>query len=111
MKKRLNRKTKKLLKSLGALVFPVVVILVVLFFVGAVDNLDTDRASEACRQLETTIRRGCVACYAAEGSYPATLDYLQDHYGIQVDESRYTVFYETFGSNLMPNITVLERQP
>ena len=52
----------------------------------------------------------CVACYAAEGIYPPDLDYLKDHYGVQVDEERYTVFYSVFAENLMPDITVLENK-
>ena len=49
-----------------------------------------------------------MACYAAEGVYPPTLDYLEQHYGIQVDETRYMVSYDIFASNLMPEITVLD---
>lgn len=110
MKKIRNRTYKNLLHHLGGLLAPVIMVLIILCFATATDQLDADRTGEACRQLEIAIRRGCVACYAAEGYYPTTLDYLQEHYGIQVDEKRYTVFYEAFGSNLMPNITVLERQ-
>ena len=51
------------------------------------------------------------ACYAAEGRYPQSLDELKDRYGLQLDEEHYAVFYEPFGPNLMPNFTVLERQP
>jgi hypothetical protein len=59
--------------------------------------------------LETTeenLRRGAVACYALEGSYPESLEYLEEHYGVTVDESRYTVYYSVFASNIMPDITV-----
>jgi len=52
-----------------------------------------------------------VACYAAEGIYPPTTEYLVEHYGIQIDHSRYAVFYEVFAENLMPEITVVELQP
>ena len=38
------------------------------------------------------------------------IHYLEEHYGIQIDESRYTVYYDIFGSNLMPDITVLENE-
>ena len=51
----------------------------------------------------------CVACYAAEGVYPPDLAYLEEHYGVQIDEERFTVSYVVFGSNLMPDITVLEQ--
>ena len=53
------------------------------------------------------LRRGCVSCYATEGVYPPTLEYLQEHYGVQIDRRRYKVYYEVFAENLMPNITVL----
>ena len=52
-----------------------------------------------------------MACYAAEGRYPPDLEYLKEHYGIQVDEGRYTVRYDAFAENLMPDITVLENTP
>jgi hypothetical protein len=57
--------------------------------------------------LEEAVRRGAVACYAAEGMYPPDLAYLETHYGLQVDRERYTVIYEVFASNLMPDVTVL----
>lgn len=79
-------------------------------FATAVGNLNSDRNTENRKQLEDTLRRGCVACYAAEGIYPPDLAYLEDHYGIQVDETRYVVHYEIFADNLMPDITVLEKK-
>ena len=60
---------------------------------------------------EEALRRGCVACYAAEGAYPPTLEYLQQHYGVQIDSRRYAVHYDIFAENLMPDITILENQP
>ena len=60
---------------------------------------------------EDALRRASVACYAAEGIYPPNLDYLREHYGIQIDETRYMVVYDVFASNLMPDITVLEQMP
>lgn len=82
-----------------------------LFFSSALDSLDSGRKTEGLHQLENAIYRGCVACYAAEGTYPPTLEYLRERYGVQVDEERYTVYYDIFAENLMPNITVLEKEP
>ena len=62
------------------------------------------------RQLEETLRRAAVACYAAQGAYPPDLNYIEEHWGVQIDRSRYAVFYQVEGSNLMPDITVLERE-
>ena len=95
---------------LGGLMLPVVAA-ALLCFATALNSLDQGRAEEDMRQLEETLRRGCVACYAAEGVYPPDLDYLKEHYGLQVDEARYTVRYSAFAENLMPDITVLENRP
>ena len=67
-----------------------------------------DRASaEGLRLAEENLRRAAVQCYALEGSYPPSLDYLTAHYGVQVDGTRYFVDYQFVASNLMPDITVL----
>jgi len=79
-----------------------------LFFLSALSNLQDGRLSEGRQQLEDAVRRSAVACYAAEGIYPPNLEYMEEHYGIQVDRERYTVIYEVFASNLMPEVTVLE---
>ncbi len=65
---------------------------------------------EGLRLAEQSIRRAAVSCYAVEGAYPATYDQLKEWSGIQVDEERYAVFYEIFASNIMPDITVVERR-
>ncbi len=78
-------------------------------FFAAVGALGETHGEEQRRQLENALRRGAVACYAAEGIYPPDAAYLAEHYGVQIDEERYCVFYEIFADNLMPEITVLER--
>ena len=61
-----------------------------------------------CEQLETSVRRAVTACYALEGAYPQSWEYLAEHYGLLVDESRYTVHYTVTGRNILPEITVTE---
>ena len=96
---------------LGGLLLPVIAVVIVLAFAAALNSLDNGRSAEDRRQLEETLRRGCVACYAAEGVYPPDLEYLKEHYGLQVDENQYTVRYDVFAENLMPDRTVLENEP
>lgn len=96
-------------KQLGWVLLPLVIAAVLLIFLTGLSNLDRDRSEEGRQQLEDALRRAAVACYAAEGIYPPDLDYLVEHYGIQIDAENYAVFYDVFASNLMPDITVLER--
>lgn len=90
---------------------PLLVIAALLIFLTSLSNLEQGRSAEGKRQLEDALRQASVACYAVEGIYPPDLDYLREHYGIQIDETRYTVVYDIFASNLMPDITVLEQTP
>ena len=73
------------------------------------------RATSAVRQtaddsqlesLRNAIVRSAVHCYAMEGAYPESLDYIREYYGIDWDETRYIVDYEITGANLMPDVTV-----
>ena len=63
--------------------------------------------AEALTMARQSLRRAAVECYALEGSYPRSADYLARHYGVDLDESRFIVHYEYIASNLMPNIMVL----
>ena len=107
----MKKKKNGLFALLRGVLFPLAAVAVVLMFATAVDSLDSGRSDEDKRQLEETLRRSCVACYASEGVYPPNLDYLRDRYGLQIDEERYTVQYIAFAENLMPDITVLENMP
>lgn len=66
--------------------------------------------AEGANTLRNGIRRASVQCYAIEGRYPPSVQYLTDNYGIQIDEGRYSVFYDGFASNVMPDITVVPRE-
>jgi len=87
----------------------VVAALTAVWFAVSIGGLSGGQRREGAGQLETALRRAAVACYAAEGIYPPTVHYLTEHYGIQIDEERYAVFYEVFADNLMPEITVIEK--
>ena len=84
--------------------------LCLVLFISSLASVDRQQGEEGRQQLETALRRAAVACYAAEGVYPPTVEYLQEHYGVQIEEERYIVFYEIFANNLMPDITVLEKE-
>lgn len=80
-------------------------------FLSALSGIHEDHASQDKQQLEQALSRAAVACYAAEGIYPPDVDYLIEHYGVQINDALYTVKYEVIASNLMPDITVIENQP
>lgn len=107
----MRRGKKTYLGLIRGLLLPCAIAAVLLFFATALEGLESGSSEESRHQLEAVLRRSCAACYAAEGSYPPDLEYLKDHYGVQVDGTRYTVYYNVFARNLMPDITVLENKP
>lgn len=107
----MGHRSKKLSALIRGLAIPVLAAAVLFCFLAALSNLTQGQGEEGRRQLEDSLRRAAVACYAAEGIYPPTLDYLEEHYGIQIDRDRYAVFYDIFAENLMPGITVVELEP
>ena len=82
---------------------------VVLGFSVSISRLEADRHKEDKQLLSDVLARTAAACYASEGFYPPDVAYMQQHYGLQFDESRFAVRYEVFASNLMPDITVLDK--
>ena len=48
---------------------------------------------------------GVDQCYAIEGRYPPSVEYLEENYAVQINRKKYNVFYDGFASNVMPEIT------
>ena len=69
-----------------------------------------DASNRAQTELvEDAVLHSVVACYAVEGAYPTTLEYLKVHYGLVYDEESYYVYYDAFASNILPSVRVTER--
>ena len=47
-----------------------------------------------------------MTCYSVEGYYPSSLSYLEENYGLIIDEKKVNVFYQSEGSNMFPDIMV-----
>ena len=95
--------------SLLRRILPAAVFLIALAAAGLlftrVISVRTD--AEVLALAEEGVRRAAVECYALEGFYPTTLDYLVEHYGVTAGDDRYLISYQYVASNLMPDISVL----
>lgn len=98
---------KKFAKGLAGLLLALVL---AAWFFTALGGARRGSAREEKLALERSLYRSAAACYAAEGQYPPDLEYIKEHYGVQIDESKYLVIYEVEAENLMPQITVIERK-
>lgn len=82
-------------------------IAILIFFIGGVQSVSDTTVAKQQESLETALSRSVIQCYAVEGMYPPSLNYLKEHYGLTYDEKKFMVDYQSVGSNLMPEITVL----
>lgn len=72
-------------------------------------NTEGTRKEQAIQSATDSIRRAIITCYAIEGSYPESFEYIKENYGVYINEDEFKVFYSVYGSNMMPGFTVVER--
>ena len=65
---------------------------------------------ERLAQVRQSVENGVTLCYAVEGAYPESLEYLTESYGVVFDEDKYLVHYECFAANVRPTVTVIRRE-
>ena len=108
--KRNNIFRKDALDFLRSAMVPVLFTIAVMgMIVYGLGRTEESSRAEAVRILEDSIRRAVVMSYAVEGRYPDSISYIEQHYGVHIDRSKYVVHYDIFASNLMPDIMVIER--
>lgn len=56
--------------------------------------------------LHDSIISAAKQCCAIEGSYPSSLEHLEQDYGLSINHDEYVVSYESFADNIMPTVVV-----
>ena len=92
------------IENLFPIIFFLVIVTLILF---ATSSVEQNTKQQSRKITEDAIRRAIISCYALEGSYPPSIEYLEKNYGLYISD-RYTVFYTAMGANLPPDLTVLE---
>lgn len=107
MARRFNKKRKLNIRPIyiGIALFA---LFLVLFLAGVqiMGSGNSDRQEEA---LRSAMERDIMHCYALEGFYPPSLDYIEEHYGLTYDSSAYIVDYQPVGNNIYPNYTIIRK--
>ena len=93
----MNRFTKQPRRMTGVkYLISIGIFCVILFwFLGGLSSISNTTSEQELESLKQAVIRSSVQCYALEGFYPESLEYLEDHYGLTYD-----------ASNLMPSIDV-----
>lgn len=91
--------------------FPTVILFIIIatILVWSVGDVSRTSLNEGQTITENSIRRAVITCYAYEGSYPESIEYLKEYYGLRVSDD-YEVRYNVFAPNIMPDIRVTRKQ-
>ena len=84
-------------------------IVLILSFVLLINSITTKNNGRELQIVRDAVKNAALTCYAVEGTYPESLEYLREHYKLAYNKERFVVEYDAFASNLMPTITVRER--
>ena len=83
-------------------------IALILAFVLLINNITNKNSGRELQIVRDAVKNAALTCYAVEGAYPSDLQYLRANYQLTYDESRFVIFYDAWGENVMPDITVSE---
>jgi hypothetical protein len=78
-------------------------------FFNVVGGADRKSYEEEKRIALESLNRAAVTCYAVEGRYPESYEYIKENYGVRINEGKYTVVYEIFAANIMPQIMIIDK--
>ena len=84
----------------------VFVIIAVCFWCAA-DSVSERTQAEERMLLEAALNRSITHCYAIEGTYPESLEYLTKNYGLTYYEDKFYIDYQPLGADIMPDVTVI----
>lgn len=102
--KKPSRRPPKILTSVC------IFVLILFLFVQGISSLSTSTIQRQRESLENAIMRNVTYCYTVEGAYPESLDYLKNHYGLMYNEDLFFVDYHISGSNILPDVTIIEKE-
>jgi hypothetical protein len=82
-------------------------IIMLFLFVGGINYTGHKTIIRQQESLENAINRDIAQCYALEGAYPPSLEYIKENYGLTYDENTFFVDYQPIASNLYPDVTII----
>ena len=99
-------KNSSLIRHLPAIVIFIVIITIAVISINSVGQ-STEKESLAI--TENSIRRAMITCYAQEGRYPESIEYLKENYQLHISDD-YDVYYDIFAGNIMRDVRVVRKQ-
>ncbi|WP_026508929.1 hypothetical protein [Butyrivibrio sp. MC2013] len=105
-----KRKITKPFKSIAGYIYLIISIIMLILFNLGIDSIGMKSLYYRQDSLSNALRKDIAQCYAIEGFYPPSLEYIREHYGLSYDEEVFFIDYSAFGSNIYPDVTILNIQ-
>lgn len=102
-KQEIRRRTRKRMAGLLAIVLVVMLVWLSSNAIGA------SLREQGELSVRNAILNSAKQCCAIEGSYPSSLEHLEQSYGLRVNRGDYVITYEVFAENIMPSVVVVPR--
>ena len=82
---------------------------ILIMFLYGISYVGSTNYSRQEASLANALERNIVHCYALEGYYPPSLEYMEKHYGLTYDKNIFIVDYQPIANNLYPDYTIIRR--
>ena len=107
----MNRFEKpSILRKIQKLSLPLIgLLLLFIVFIKGIASVSETTIDKQKESLTTALNRSITQCYAVEGTYPPSLEYIENHYGLTYDHDKFFVDYQVYGANMYPTVTVLTK--
>jgi len=95
---------KRKSRYLFIFIYAIIIILAVYFF----NKIGNKNISYEKDSLKSALQRDIATCYAIEGFYPPSLEYIEENYGLVYDEDIFYIDYSAYSSNMYPDVTIID---
>lgn len=72
-------------------------------------NVSANLHEQGAASVRQAILDAAMQCCAVEGTYPSSLQHLEDDYGLSINHDDYVITYEVFAGNVAPSVVVIAR--
>lgn len=97
---------KKKKVSAGPFFGVVLFVVCFIFFLTAITSVSDEVDENEVKALKNAIDKAITTCYAIEGTYPESIEYIEENYGVVIERDKYAVVYDILGPNIKPNVVV-----
>ena len=97
------------LKNIQLIIMLVVSIAMIAIILSGLSSYENRFDTVETGRIKTVVEKYAIQCYATEGAYPPNIQYLEEHYGLILNEEKYIYEYEPVAENIKPVIQIFIR--